>query len=372
MSTDQAARPEATLDRPVEGGPRRRAARAVRFLAANEVRFARTVLGVAALHLADDSFLQPAPGTSPLDHLTSGLVPIGILLLAGIVYPRRRAGLRAASAAGFGVLAVLVGVPGAFYLYRGEAAGADYTGLLSITAGMLLILTIPFMLWSSRRTDGSWRVRIARRSLWALSAAVATPLVLLWIVFPVGLGYIYFHAGRTALEPKLGVPTQRVEVRTSDSLKLAAWYVPSKNRAAVVLFPGPDRTKEAQMLLRHGYGVLLLEGRGQNGSEGDVNRWAGDRDLRAGAAYLQHRGDVDRSRIGAIGFSIGGEILLEAAAQSSAFRAVVSEGAGERVGETDVRVRSDCSSARRRRCSRRPRPCSPTRGRHRRSSIASG
>ena len=62
------------------------------------------------------------------------------------------------------------------------------------------------------------------------------------------------------------------------------------------------------MLVRHGYGVLLLEPRGQGGSQGDVNRWAGDRDLRAAAAYLVDRPDVDSGRIGAIGFSIGGEV----------------------------------------------------------------
>jgi fermentation-respiration switch protein FrsA (DUF1100 family) len=90
------------------------------------------------------------------------------------------------------------------------------------------------------------------------------------------------------------------------------------------------------MLIRHGYGVLLVEPRGQGASEGDTVRWAGDRDLLAGAAYLRQRPDVDPRRIGGFGFSIGGEILLEAAAQSTAFAAVVSEGAGERVGEADV------------------------------------
>lgn len=34
--------------------------------------------------------------------------------------------------------------------------------------------------------------------------------------------------------------------------------------------------------------------------------------------------------------SVGGETLLETAAQSTGFRAIVSEGAGERVGEADV------------------------------------
>ena len=76
--------------------------------------------------------------------------------------------------------------------------------------------------------------------------------------------------------------------------------------------------------------------RGQDGSDGDTVRWAGDQDLLAGAAYLQRRPDVDPARIGAVGFSVGGELLLRAAAQSDSIRAVVSEGAGERVGETDV------------------------------------
>ena len=80
------------------------------------------------------------------------------------------------------------------------------------------------------------------------------------------------------------------------------------------------------MLARHGYGVLLLDPRGQGRSQGDLVRWAGDRDLIAGATFLQGRPDVDPDRIGGFGSSVGGEILLVAAAQSTAFKAVVSEG----------------------------------------------
>ena len=43
---------------------------------------------------------------------------------------------------------------------------------------------------------------------------------------------------------------------------------------------------------------------------------------------LEGRPDVDPDRIGGFGSSAGGEILLGAAAQSTLFRAVVSEGAG--------------------------------------------
>jgi dienelactone hydrolase len=86
------------------------------------------------------------------------------------------------------------------------------------------------------------------------------------------------------------------------------------------------------MLARHGYGVLLFDRRGEGVSEGDPNilGWQGERDIRAAVAYLQSRPDVDPERIGAIGLSVGGEMLIEAAAESGGPAAVVSEGAGVR------------------------------------------
>ena len=84
------------------------------------------------------------------------------------------------------------------------------------------------------------------------------------------------------------------------------------------------------MIASHGYGVLLLDPRGQGGSEGDLVRWAGDRDLIAGAEYLQDRRDVDPNRVGGLGSSVGGEILLVAAAKSKAFRAVILRGQASR------------------------------------------
>ena len=83
------------------------------------------------------------------------------------------------------------------------------------------------------------------------------------------------------------------------------------------------------MLIRHGYGVLLFDRRGEGASEGDPNAfgWVGDRDLHAAAAFLRGRPDVDPERIGAIGLSVGGEMLIHAAAHSDAFKAIVSEGA---------------------------------------------
>ena len=131
----------------------------------------------------------------------------------------------------------------------------------------------------------------------------------------------------------LGRPYIDVALTTGDGLRLAAWYVPSRNGAAVIAFPGRSGpVRHARMLVRHGYGVLLLDRRGEGESEGDFNArsWGGEPDLRAAVAYLRERPDVRDDRIGGLGLSVGGEMLLQTAAHDSGMRAVVSEGAGLR------------------------------------------
>ena len=124
-----------------------------------------------------------------------------------------------------------------------------------------------------------------------------------------------------------------MSLTTSDGLRLAGWYVPSRNGAAVIAFPGrTGPVRHARMLARHGYGVLLLDRRGEGASEGDYNArgWGGEPDLRAAIAYLRRRPDVRDGRIGGLGLSVGGEMLLQTAARDRGLRAVVSEGAGLR------------------------------------------
>jgi uncharacterized protein len=299
-----------------------------------------TVVGlcvaVLVAHVLDDNFVQPEPGTAAGDHLASGLIPVLLLGATMVVYVRLRAGLRATVAMTLGALGLVIGTPAAYYMRQGATEGDHYTGLLALAAGAVLLLAGPVILWRSRRSDGTRRQRYLRRS-WMVAGTPVLALAIGWfVVFPVGLGYIYTHTAPQPREPGLGVPYESVTVTTDDGLELTASYVPARNRAAILLYPGASRTDEARMLIAHGYGVMLLDPRGQGGSDGDTVRWAGDQDLLAAAAYLQGRPDVDPDRIGAIGFSIGGEMLLRAAAESDSIHAVISEGAGDRVGETDV------------------------------------
>jgi len=62
---------------------------------ATETGLARIALGVGALHVVDDNFLQPNTGTSAADHLWGGLVQVAVFVLFAWAYPRLLAGLRA-------------------------------------------------------------------------------------------------------------------------------------------------------------------------------------------------------------------------------------------------------------------------------------
>jgi hypothetical protein len=300
-----------------------------------EHRLFLLAIGLVALPIVDDNFVHPAQGTGAGDHLASGLVPLAVLAASALVYPRLRAGARAALSMTLGAIVVAVGVPGVYYIADGTAAFDHYMALLALPAAAILLVSGPAILWKARRRSGARRRRYLLRGSSVAIAVVATPLVFFLVVFPIAFPYGYVHVGNTTTMPDLGKGEESVVVTTSDGLELEAAYIPSKNRAAMIVYPGATRVDEALIFARHGYGVLFLTPRGQGASEGDIVRWAGDTDLLAGAEYLRGRPDVDPDRIGAIGFSVGGEQLLEAAARSTAIKAVVSEGAGGRVGETE-------------------------------------
>ena len=296
-----------------------------------ESLIARAGFGTIALHLLDDAFLQPEPGTSAGDHLVSGTVPVAIAVALAVVYPRLRAGLRGSIAIGVGLLSFAAGlaVPARHVVLDG-ASGDDFTGLLALLGGLVLAAVGTSVLWRSRRLDESRTRRYLRRFLIALAGFV----VAFELVVPVGIAFVVTHKPRSpVVAADLGRPHEDVSFQTADGLTLAGWYVPSQNGAAVIAFPGRSGPLDhARMLVRHGYGVLLFDRRGEGESDGDYNAfgWGGDEDLLAAIAFLQARPDVDPERIGGLGLSVGGELLLETAAETDDLEAVVADGAGYR------------------------------------------
>ena len=292
-----------------------------------DVRLFTGATAILAAHAAVDSFVAPEPGTRPGDHLLGGFVSLALLALAAVVYPRLPAGGRAALAAVFGVLA-LEGATLAIADVRAVGArGEDWTGFLLVPVGLLLLGLAVATLWRSRKPG---RLRYLRRAGVAVAAVLAT----YWLVVPIAIAILATHRPRADVAPAdLARAYEEVTLRTSDGLDLAAWYVPSRNGAAVISYPTRQgKLPQARMLVRHGYGVLLLDARGYDGSEGvpNVFGWEGAKDIHAAVAWLQRRPDVRGDRIGGIGFSVGGEMMLQASAENAGLRAVVSEGAGVR------------------------------------------
>lgn len=116
-------------------------------------------------------------------------------------------------------------------------------------------------------------------------------------------------------------------------VQLRGWYVPSENRAGVVLAHGAggDRRsviQEALALHRRGFGTLLFDWPGHGESEGEIHWSEGERAaLRGALDFLSARPDLDPSRLGAFGFSMGGYTLAQVAADEARLRATVLAGA---------------------------------------------
>jgi uncharacterized protein len=302
-----------------------------------ETGLARIALGVGALHVVDDNFLQPESGTSAGDHLWGGLVQVALFALFAWAYPRLRAGVRATLAIFVGIFTATMGIEAVNYLRESSLSGDDYTGLLTIPAGLLLVGIGFVTLWRTRK-DGKPIRRYVRRAL----LAVGLLLGAFFISYPLSESYVVTHTGRAFVPPvTLGTAYEDVSFTTGDGLRLVGWYVPSKNGAVVISFPGrKGPQKPARMLFRHGYGVLLFDRRGEGESEGDPNLlgWQGTRDIEAAVAYLKTRPEVDAERIGGLGLSVGGEMMLQEAAETDGLKAVVSEGAGVRSVREAIQV----------------------------------
>ena len=89
-------------------------------------------LALIALHILDDNFLQPEPGTTAGDHLVSGLVPLALIALVAWAYPRLRGGAQATLALTTGVLGIAAGIEAFHYTREVGPSGDDFTGLLCL------------------------------------------------------------------------------------------------------------------------------------------------------------------------------------------------------------------------------------------------
>jgi uncharacterized protein len=228
-----------------------------------------------------------------------------------------------------GVFAIAVGAGiGIRHLTTTGLTGTSVLGLALLLAGLALLGFGGVVAW---RATHRWH------RLWFIPIAVMALLV----IWSVATGTMLAYAPRSSLGSATpadrGLAFSTVTFPTSDGVQLAAWYLPSTNSAAIVTLPGSGSNRtatlgQATVLARHGYGVLMVDPRGQGRSGGHAMDagWYGDRDVTAAVTFLQHQSGVAASRIGVLGLSMGGEQAIGAAAADPAIRAVVAEGATHR------------------------------------------
>jgi pimeloyl-ACP methyl ester carboxylesterase len=126
---------------------------------------------------------------------------------------------------------------------------------------------------------------------------------------------------------------KEVEFPSRDGLTISGWLIPPKNGSTIILTHGVNGNRlamasYAQILINQGYGVLLYDLRAHGRSHGNLCTWGWleVNDLLGAVDFLRSHRDVDVGRIGAFGFSLGGQITLRAAFQEGKIRAVVADG----------------------------------------------
>lgn len=235
-----------------------------------------SAVAAVALHATADAFLLPEQGTAWADHLLPGFATLTVLAAVIALYLHGRSGLRASLALALGALALEGFGIAVVDASKVGTRGDDWTGFLLGPAGLALLALGGVLLWRSRKPG---RLRKLRR----LGLILGGLLGVYVIVVPVATAILATHRPRQPVVPvTLGQPYEQVTLRTTDGLRLAGWYVRSRNGAAVVSYPTrKGKLPQARMLIRHGYGVLLLDARGYDGSDGAPNLfgWAETKDM---------------------------------------------------------------------------------------------
>jgi uncharacterized protein len=131
---------------------------------------------------------------------------------------------------------------------------------------------------------------------------------------------------------RTGATKEDFSVRASDGIELRGWKVRARNPNGdwVLLFHGvsDNRTGDlghAELLLRHGYSVVMMDSRAHGESGGDMATygWKERYDTVAIANALYERESV--RHLGALGVSMGAAIALQSAAVEPRIGAVIAE-----------------------------------------------
>lgn len=128
-----------------------------------------------------------------------------------------------------------------------------------------------------------------------------------------------------------------VRFASADGLALSGWFIPpgpAGDGATLIFVHGlgsnrEDLLAQAALLSQHGYGALLLDLRNHGESQGTVATLGYNEveDIRGAMAFLLTRQEVDVTRVGLIGHSMGGATSIMAASRIKQIRVVIAQSA---------------------------------------------
>ncbi len=164
-------------------------------------------------------------------------------------------------------------------------------------------------------------------------------LALIVVLLPLILVYINTHPPKyplSILPSAFDADYELLTFVTDDGIMLRGWLIkpahPGPKSPAIVICHGvgankSDFTELAVSLAQRGFYVLLFDFRahGESGGSRTSLGYHEQKDVAAAVGMLKKRQEIDQTRIGIYGFSMGGATAILAAVKSHDFAAVVAD-----------------------------------------------
>ncbi len=143
---------------------------------------------------------------------------------------------------------------------------------------------------------------------------------------------LYFHQEKHVYHPEKiweatpaseGLPYEDLTLRSSDGVRLSAWYIPSEvSKGSVIICHGNARNMSSDLdavMMFHGLGfhVLIMDYRGYGKSEGSPDEQGTYRDAQAAWDWLVQSKQESPDRIVICGRSLGAAIAADLASKNT-------------------------------------------------------
>lgn len=129
-----------------------------------------------------------------------------------------------------------------------------------------------------------------------------------------------------------GLTYEEVQFSSRDGIATSGFFIPAKKaKGTILVLHGYGTNKSdvltfAEMFYDHGYSTLFFDFRAHGKTPGACTLgYLETRDLDGAVTYLSGRSDVDKSKIGVLGCSMGAVVAIIGAAKNPAIKAVVAD-----------------------------------------------